>query len=306
MKTETNEKLDVYGIITERMISLLETGVIPWHKPWKATGNDSTMPRNFVSKKAYRGVNVFLLLCSQFECPFFVSYKQATELGGNVRKGEKGFPVVFWNWFGKKVDGKPVFGPDGRPEMVPFLRYYTVFNLEQTEGIAWEKPVSAPDAPEFNPLAECETIVANMPKRPEIRHGGARACYSPALDFVGMPLKESFDNPPAYYSTLFHELTHATGHKTRLARKEICGEGAEAIAAFGDANYSREELVAEMGAAFLCGFAGVVNSTLENSAAYCAGWIKKLKGEPKLIVTAAAQAQKASDFVLNVKHETEA
>lgn len=285
---------DVYQIITDRMIAALETGVCPWQKPWKTSASD-ILPSNYVSKKAYRGINAFILLCTQYSCPYWVSFKQAGQLGGSVRKGEKGFPVVFWTKLPKKdKSGNPVMNAKGKPEMVFFLRYYTVFNLEQCEGIAWEKPTG--NVVPFEPITEAARIVANMPDAPEIRHGGARAYYAPALDIVQMPEHETFNGAPEYYNTLFHELTHATGHGKRLDRKGITD-----IAAFGSDSYSREELVAEMGAAFLSGHAGILHNTAKNSAAYLAGWIKALKEDSKLLVTAAAQAQKAADYVLGVK-----
>lgn len=278
---------------------MLETGVCPWQKPWKTSAKDA-LPSNYVSKKAYRGINAFILLCTPYACPYWVSYKQAGELGGNVKKGEKGFPVVFWKRLPKtdKATGKPVLNSKGKPESVMFLRYYTVFNLEQCEGITWEKPVS--DGTPFEPLAEAARIVAGMPDAPEIRHGGARACYAPVTDVVQMPEQQTFNGAPEYYNTLFHELAHATGHAKRLDRKGITN-----IAGFGSDSYSREELVAEMGAAFLSGHAGILHVTANNSAAYLAGWIKALKEDSKLIVIAAAQAQKAADFILGVKQETE-
>jgi len=281
MKNET--KLDVYDIVTERMIALLEQGVCPWNKPWKS----GSIPSNFVSKKPYRGINVFLLAFTGFDCPYFVSFKQATELGGTVKKGSKGFPVVFWNWFPKRENGAPVF-KNGKPEMIPFLRYYTVFNLEQCEGIKWEKP----ERKDFNPIETAESYVNGMKNAPTLTHGGSRACYSPALDCVRMPAKEAFTTPEAYYATLFHELTHATGHEKRLARKGIME-----IDHFGSEQYSREELVAEMGSAFLCAMSGILPSVEKNSAAYLANWLGVLKGDKKLVVTAAGQAQKAVDYI---------
>lgn len=295
----TSERLDVYQIITERVCSILETGTVPWQKPWKAAAGQ--LPSNFRSKKAYRGINVFLLLCAPFECPYWVSYKQCTELGGQVRKGSKGFPVVFWMAGMKLKDGKPVIGANGKPEKTYLLRYYTVFNLEQTEGIKWEKPAAQEVTP-FEAIESAERIAANMPNAPLVKHSGARACYSPSLDAVNMPAKETFDNPAGYYATLFHELTHSTGHVSRLARKGV----ESGNISFGSELYSKEELCAEMGSSFLCGHAGILHQTLGNSAAYCASWLKVLKGDSKLIVSAAAQAQKASDYILGVKFGEEA
>ncbi len=300
MKSDT--KLDVYGIITERICSILESGTVPWQKPWRAA--QGQLPSNFKSRKAYRGINVFLLLCTPFECPYWASFKQIKELGGNVKKGEKGFPVVFWLAGIKTKDGAAVIGANGKPEKTYLLRYYTVFNLEQCEGIKWEKPVSQEVMP-FQAIESAERIVANMPNAPLIRHSGSRACYSPALDVVTMPEKETFASAAGYYATLFHELTHSTGHEKRLARKGIVsGEGQ--IAAFGDESYSKEELCAEMGSSFLCGHAGILHSTIANSAAYCENWLKALRGDSKLIVSAAAQAQKASDYILGVTFDESA
>lgn len=300
MKSETT-KSDVYQIITDRMLALLEAGTVPWQKPWR-TGAADILPSNYQTRKPYRGANVFLLLCSGFDCPYWLTYKQATEMGGQVKKGSKGLPVVFWNWRDKLEGGKPVLNGSGKPEQVPFLRYYTVFNLEQIDGIAWAKPVAA-EGTKWEPLANCEQIVAEMPQAPEIRHGGNRAYYSPSHDFVNMPNRDSFPEFAEYYGVLFHELTHATGHEKRLCRKGIARTD-DAIAAFGSQTYGKEELVAEMGAAFLCGQAGILNQTVTNSAAYLASWIKTIKGDPKLVVTAAAQAQRAADFILNQSFTT--
>lgn len=303
---KSTAKADVYEIITDRICAMLEQGCVPWRKPWHSAGGNALLPANWISRKVYRGINLFLLACSPYECPFWLTYRQASEVGGNVRKGEKGFPVVYWNWFPKRVDGKPIIGPDGKPEMVPFLRYYTVFNCEQCEGIDWRAAMPAKDESkgnEWQPFVACEAIVNGMPERPDIRHGGAQAYYSPAFDYVQMPKREDFADAAGYYATLFHELTHATGHAKRLARK---GEKGEEWSAFGSQPYAREELVAEMGSAFLCAFGEISNpETLQNSAAYCANWLQKLRNDPRLIVTAAAQAQKAADYIRHVEHETE-
>ena len=292
----TNEnKSDVNSIITDRLCALLEAGTVPWRKPWRVANGQ--LPTNFKSKKAYRGINIFMLLCAPFECPYWASFKQVTELGGNVVKGSKGYSVVFWSRVPKKdKTGKPLVNGAGKPEMTFLLRYYTVFNLEQTEGIAWQKPV-VQEVTEFQAIESAQKIVDGMPNAPEIRHEGSRACYSPAIDIVYMPKRETFTGIPEYYSTLFHELTHATGHSKRLARK---GFGTGEASPFGSDTYGKEELVAEMGASFLCGNAGILHNTISNSASYCANWLKALRSDSKLIVSAAAQAQKASDYILGV------
>jgi len=254
------------------------------------------MPRNLISKKEYRGVNVFLLHAMMYESPFWLTFNQANELGGHVKKGEHACPVVFW----KRLDVEDQSQPT-RKKAVPFLRYYSVFNVAQCEGITQDKiPALNGSKREHTPIEQAERIVSDMPKKPEIRHGGARACYSPSFDRVDIPKPESFHTEQDYYSVLFHELTHSTGHETRLNRKGICGTEGE-WSAFGSTPYAREELVAEMGAAFLCGQAGIVERTIDNSAAYVQSWLQRLKHDRKLIVQAAAQAQKAADFILG-KH----
>ena len=286
---------DSYEIITNRIIHLLETGVVPWQKPWKA----SESPKNLITLKDYRGINVFLLNAMMYQSPYFLTFKQAQQLGGHVCQGEKASPVVFWKWF----DVADKESPKGI-KRVPFLRYYSVFNLSQCEGI----PVAKIPAVDLNkeagrPIEEAEQVVIRMPKKPTIKEGCDRACYIPSIDRVDMPKPESFRSREDFYSVLFHELTHSTGHASRLNRKGITGSEGE-WAAFGSASYGIEELCAEMGAAFLCGKVGIVERTLDNSASYIQSWLNKLKDDSKLVVHAAAQAQKASDFILG-KYEEE-
>jgi len=286
---------DVYQIVTDKVITLLEQGTIPWQKPWR--GGAAGMPKNAITKKPYRGVNVFMLAVTShalgYESSYWLSYKQALELGGNVKKGEKSTLVIFWNWLEKeKTD--PETG-ERHTEEIPFLRYYNVFNADQCENITIPKD-DTPKIPdlEFTPIRACENIVAHMPNKPQIVHDNVkRAYYRPCDDLVHMPSREKFVSVEEYYSTLFHELTHSTGHESRLNRKDN-----EKLAAFGSADYSKEELVAEMGAAFLCGYAEIENKTIDNSAAYIQGWLKQLKNDKKLIVHAAAQAQKSTDYIL--------
>jgi antirestriction protein ArdC len=282
--SETN----VYSVITARIISLLEKGVVPWRQPWQRS---EEAPTNLLTQKPYRGVNAFLLHAMSFSSPYWLTFKQAQERGGHVRKGERATPVVFWKWL--EVDEKDAQTPTKR---VPILRYYSVFNLSQCDGI------DAPALPKsvarvHKPIETAERIVAAMPKCPTILHRGDRACYSPALDLVCMPQAETFRSAEDYHSVLFHEMTHATGHESRLNRKGVSGTDGE-WSAFGSTPYAREELIAEMGAAFLCAQAGIIGGTIENSAAYVAGWLKRLRNDAKLVVVAAAQAQKAADFIL--------
>ena len=281
---------DAYQVITDRIVAQLERGVVPWQKPWRG---GEQMPRNLISGRDYRGVNVFLLHAMSYESPYWLTYKQASELGGHVKQGERACPVVFW----KRLQVADMTEPTGN-KAIPFLRYYSEFNVAQSEDIPADKiPVQSVTKREHCPIAAAESIVAAMPKLPEIKHGGGRACYSPSLDCVTMPVPERFQSGQDYYSVLFHELTHSTGHASRLNRKGISGEEGE-WSAFGSTPYAKEELVAEMGAAFLSGQAGIVERTLDNSAAYVQAWLARLKEDRRLIVQAAAAAQKAADFIL--------
>ncbi len=280
----------IYEMITERIISLLEQGTIPWRKPWSG-GSSSDMPMNMKSKREYRGINVFLLACMGYSSRYWLSYKQAKEKGGQVRKGEKGTPVIFWKRY--ETEDRVT----GEKKDVPVLRYYTVFNLDQIDGL------EAPDAPveintEFEPIAASQAIIEDMPDRPKIVHNEPRAYYRPGTDTVNLPKPELFAQREEYYSTAFHELTHATGHESRLNRRP-----SSEIRHFGDKEYSQEELVAEMGSAFLCAQARIDQVTIENSAAYISNWLQVLKADVKMVVIAAAQAQKASDYILDRKFE---
>ena len=290
-------KADAFQVITDRIIGLLETGTIPWQKPWQGGAG---MPKNLISRKEYRGINTFLLHAMMYENPYWLTFNQAKGLGGHVKQGEKACPVVFWKWLDVEDSGSPT----GK-KRVPFLRYYSVFNLAQCEGIPIDKlPVIDGGKREHTPIAAAEQIVAAMPKRPAIENTWQRAFYSPGKDFVGMPAPETFRSAEDYYSVLFHELTHSTGHESRLNRKGVSGTNGE-WSPFGSQSYSQEELVAEMGAAFLCGQVGIVERTIDNSAAYIKSWLERLKDDRKLVIYAAAQAQKAADFILNVQPASE-
>jgi len=272
----------VYQIVTEQIIKQLEAGVAPWHKPWT-----TRTPLNLVSKREYRGINVFLLASLGFGSPYWLTYKQATEYGGHVRKGEHGTKVVFW-----KIGTREVEDADGETieRKSVLLRYYTVFNAEQCENIKSPDPERV-----ITPIAECERIVAGMPNRPAIVQD-ARAWYRPANDTVGIPSRQAFSLAEEYYSTLFHELTHSTGHPSRIGR-----EGIEKLNTFGSESYSKEELIAEMGAAMLAGVAGIERKTIANSAAYLQSWVDVLKSDSRMVVLAASQAQKAADYIRGVR-----
>src|SRR4051812_13516005 len=223
--------MTVYEIITERITDQLDRGVVPWRKPW-----DVGQPQNLLTRKPYRGVNVFVLQSLGFSSPYFLTARQITSLEGYIRAGSRGAPVLYWKWFRKEKDAN-IEDQDERSG-APLLRYYTVFNLTQIEGVPAPADVQRPA---FAPIDACERVAAQMPNPPTIEHGGSQALYQPSRDLVRMPPRDSFKTPAAYYATLLHELTHATGHASRLNRKGIT-DGLM----FGSHEYSREELIAEM------------------------------------------------------------
>jgi antirestriction protein ArdC len=266
--------MSVYEIVTEKIVNALKAGTIPWRQPWVGCA-----AQNLVSRKAYRGINVFLLMVSKYKANFWVTYNQARKLGGYVKAGEKGTLVVFWKML-KKADA------NGVEKNVPLLRYYTVFNIEQTEGLTSPAlPVRA-----HQPVAEAEDVIKGYENPPAIEIGGNEASYCKADDKVRIPQPEHFKTAEGYYSALFHELAHSTRHPNRLNR-----EGGET----GMDSYAKEELIAEMSACFLsssCGFAEMEQP--DNHAAYIASWLRRLENDPKMVVNAASAAQKATEHVL--------
>src|ERR1700676_452439 len=269
-----------YEIVTESIIKQLESGVAPWRKPWR-----TEPPTNLVSKKEYRGINIFLLASLGYGSRYWLTYRQAQTLGGSVKRGQHGSKVVFWKFDEYRKENKETGETENRKSIL--LRYYTVLNLEQCDGIKSPEPHQV-----IHPIEQCEHIVNSMPNPPSLEQD-SRASYRPSTDTVGMPARSAFDSSEGYYSTLFHELTHSTGHPSRVGREGIMEHNP-----FGSDDYSKEELVAEMAAAMLCGVAGVESRTLENSASYLQSWINRLRSDSRLIVSAASQAQKASDYIL--------
>jgi antirestriction protein ArdC len=280
--------LSLHDDITEKIITALEAGIIPWRREWQTSGKNTGLPYNLVSGKPYRGVNILTLFCSSYASRGWCTYKQAQELGYQVRKGEKATPIAFWMFPTKAELAK---NPDKRP----FTRPYYVFNIEQLDGVPQELPLT--DAEVFDPIAECEELVSRFlasASHPDLKHGGDSAYFSQRLDLVQMPIRESFKSAGGYYATLFHEFAHSTGIKSRLDRPEFSGG-----MVFGDENYSREELVAEFASAFLCAETGCSNEErIGNSVAYIQSWIKVFKNDKTIAVEAARKAQKAADFIV--------
>jgi antirestriction protein ArdC len=292
--------VNVYEQVTNRMIELLEQGVVPWKSPYFSKVG---FPKNFASGKAYRGINVFLLGSLRYTSPYFLTYLQAKELGGHVRKGERGGMVMKYGTYTKDEEGAE--NQEAGEEERRYLKAYTVFNASQIDGVEFPKPEPLP---EFTPSERCDRareIVAAMPDAPEIKQGVAIPCYRPSTDSVHMPERGYFDSEEAFYGTLFHELTHSTGHSSRLSRKSLLEN--KGIDAAGEARkvYAEEELVAEMGASFLNAEAGIIEGEIVNSAAYLQNWIAALKAKDAKgwIVKAASEAQKASEYILDVSGE---
>lgn len=283
---------DVYQDVTDKIIRQLEKGTVPWQQPWKGEGGAlPSLPMNFITGNHYRGINIVLLWCAALEKEYssseWASFNQWQSKKESIRKGEKGNMVVYYDTFEKEVDGEI--------KKIPFLKASVVFNRCQLNSYAPnEKPVPYDGVFEFTGRIEkVENFIANTGA--EIQHQGSRAKYAIKDDVIYMPNPESFISTPsstateAYYSTILHELTHWSGAEKRLNRK--WGKR------FGDENYATEELVAELGAAFLCADMGLNTIEKEDHAAYIAYWLKVLKDNKKCIVHAASDASKAVDFL---------
>jgi antirestriction protein ArdC len=285
----------IYTAVTARIIEALARGVVPWRKPWNAA---NAIPCNAVSLRSYRGINVLLLGLSPYSDPRWMTFRQAKELGGSVRKGEKATTVVFW----KPLEFEKVDFETGElhRQYVPLLRCYQVFNREQIEGSDLPS-IQTHSVSEREKIKRAEAMIRAMPNPPRIKKGGSVATYKPSDDEVHIPGIGTFTSPDTYYATLFHELGHSTGHERRLNRPGVNGE-----IQFGSARYSREELVAELTSAFCCARSDLDNSLIEDAASYIKGWLDVLKVDSKAIVIAAAQAQKAADYILRLETPSEA
>lgn len=290
---KTKAKRDVHQEVTDTIIKALEEGTAPWVKPWNGSAG---FPVNASTGRAYNGVNVFLLWLKEAAMGYGVSrwltFKQAKKEGGSVKRGEKGTGIVFFNW--REFEDKKT----GEKKRIPFLRFYTVFNVAQCEGLndkAMGKKAEAEALPESARIEHAETFFAAIHASTGItpKRGGARACYSPSLDTINLPEFASFKDAAAAYATEAHEFGHATGHKSRLDRDLSGGFGSEA--------YAAEELVAEMTSAFICAQLGL-EGMLQHPE-YIGNWIKVLKGNKRAIFTAASLAKKAHAFLADAAGE---
>lgn len=277
--------MNIYQSVTERILKQLAAGVVPWRKTWT-----TAMPKSLTTGKEYRGINIVVLAAAGFDSRYWVTYRQAQKLGGYVRKGQKSTPVVFWHWRTPEELAK-LQTEKGTENLAPCVPFFSaVFNLNQVEGI--DRPDDDVPLSPNTRLELADQVYEVMPEKPEIVHRPtSNPAYSPGADRITLPQLSQFESAEEYYGTLFHELTHATGHRKRLNR-------------FGDvlndrfASYSFEELVAEFGAAFLCAFTGVSNPTSEAlQASYIDGWTKAIRQDERLIVRAASAAQTAADYI---------
>ncbi len=281
----TSQKLDVYAIVTNRIIELLEKGTVPWKQPWA----DAGMPMNLLSKRAYRGINLWLLLSLRYSKNLFLTWDQIKKLGASVKQREHGHVVVFWRTIQKKKENDTEDGPVSSRSV---LRYYKVFNIEQCRDLPDGLLPASPAG--FNePIKACEDIISNMPDCPPIDFIDNHAYYHPIDDFINMPKPETFNQKESYYATLFHELVHSTGHEKRLNRKSLTQ-----MAEFGSEPYSIEELVAELGAAYLCSSASILEGQIGSSSAYIKGWLTKLRNDKRFIMQSSTYAQRAVDLIL--------
>lgn len=299
-KAAERERFDAYETVTSRIIERIESGVVPWQSPSIAHVG---FPRNFSTGKLYSGINVFLLGSQEFQSPHFLTFIQAKELGGHIRKGEKGFPVIKVGTWNKEVDGASEATGDGEAasEKRKFLKLYTVFNACQIEDIAFPEIPKCETFTESAMADNARRIVADMP-RPPVIHEGRKSFphYVPEADTIEMPSRETFRAEWRFYKTLFHELAHSTGHETRLNRQSLTENRGRYAVGEDRKTYCLEELVAEMTAAFLGASAGIIEDGFENSAAYLHGWLDvlKVKDNKAWLVKAASEAQKAADYVL--------
>lgn len=288
---------DVYQRITDFVIEQLEKGQVLWQKGWSTCG----LPKNIVSGKQYRGWNIFLLnfitLFYEYKTPFFITYKQAMEMGGSIRRGQKGYNVIWWATIEDKSKSIEV---NGEQEYLSYRapKFHTVFNIDQTHGIEFPK-VAASVRSITSKIRACDHVIEGMPDKPQITHAGDKAFYSKASDTICLPAVERFHSDETYYKTLFHELAHSTGHTKRLNRKELMESDG-----FAGERYSKEELTAELTASFLCAICEIEQQTIINSAAYIGSWLKVLQDDKRLILKAATQAQAAADYILNKKMTT--
>jgi antirestriction protein ArdC len=301
MKRKTRVKPDLYQVITDKVIALLEAGTVPWQRPWNQYG----LARNYATGHVYTGINAFLLnFFPSFDVPFYMTYKQAQALGGQVKKGAKAETVYFFKTLYKDADGKSLkpaqianLGDgDKFVKAIPMPRTFHLFNIADIDGIEFDIPEIS-DNPNA-PIEACDNFLTGLQSVPKVRHEDLNhAYYAPVADQINMPPLPRFSCSPAYYKTLFHEITHSTGHESRLDRPGITLPMEQRVP--GSEPHAHEELIAELGDIYLCQHAGISRQPLqENAAAYIDSYLGYLKGDKRFLFQASSQAQKAVNFLL--------
>ena len=286
------ERANLYDEITSRIIAELEAGRLPWVQPWGSSGVAAplSMPRNAATGRSYSGINVLILwgavVARGFSGQSWLTFRQALSLGGNVRKGERGTTVVYADRFVPDDERRRSREVDDEAQAIPFLKRFTVFSTEQCDGLPEDLVTAPPPVPEGLVLPEVEALIRTSGA--DLRPGGDRAFYSPALDYVQVPRPEAFFEPINWHRTALHELGHWSGHHSRLRRNMTSG--------FGTKGYAREELVAEMTAAFCCATLGITPTV--RHADYIGSWLDVLREDNKAVVRAASAASKAADYLL--------
>jgi antirestriction protein ArdC len=283
-------RVDIYKDVTDRIIAQLEAGVMPWARPWKAGVAAPSMPYNFATKRAYSGVNVLLLWIAAMErgtnVNAWLTFKQCADMGGSVRKGERGTSIVFADKFIPSAEKVRAEAAGDDAKAIPFLKRFTVFHVDQCEGLPAMDAVAAPAA-DHELIAAAQGVI--RASGADVRIGGDKAYYAPEPDFIAVPAPEAFFDLVNWNRTALHELTHWTGHSSRLDRKMLNK--------FGSKCYAREELVAEMGSAFLCASLGIVPSVRHSD--YIGNWLTVLREDNRAVFRAASAATKACDFLLS-------
>ena len=287
-----SDRASLYQEITDRIIAELEAGRLPWVQPWgsSAVAAPLAMPKNAATGRAYSGINVLILwgavVARGFSCQSWLTFRQALSLGGSVRKGERGTTVVYADRFVPDDEKKRARETGEEAQAIPFLKRFTVFSTDQCEGLPDDLVTNPPPVPEGLILPEVEALI--RASEADLRLGGDKAFYSPALDYIQVPRPEAYFEPVNWHRTALHELGHWTGHATRLGRDLSGG--------FGSKSYAKEELVAEMTAAFCCSSLGIVPTV--RHADYIGSWLEVLREDDRAIVRAASAASKAADFLL--------
>lgn len=259
---------EIYTHITEEILQKLKEGIIPWRKSWK-----SGVPLNYITKKPYRGINFLSLITKDYPSPYYLTFLQCNEKEGRVHKGERGHLIVYWSI-------KEILDEEENKKSIPIIRYSYVFNLAQTS--LYE------DKSEELKLIDCEEILSKIKDRLTIKHNISQCYYNKREDIISIPRIESFESREEYYSSLFHELIHWTGHKDRLNRNY---------------EYAFEELIAELGSAYLCGITGISNQTIDNQVSYIKEWMRVIESNNKSLLKAAAEAQRAINYITNQNQE---